>query len=65
VIAKDIHCLLITVTIAITTANVLPTTTTTGGTPFGIHPPPPQTREKQLLAMIATLQQQVNTMLLQ
>jgi len=28
-------------------------------------PAPPQTREKQLLAMIATLQQQVNTMLLQ
>jgi len=27
--------------------------------------PPPLTREKQLLAMIATLQQQVNTMLLQ
>jgi len=28
-------------------------------------PAPPQTREEQLLAMIATLQQQVNTMLLQ
>jgi len=27
--------------------------------------PPSPTREKQLLAMIATLQQQVNTMLLQ
>jgi len=32
----------------------------------GEHPSaPPQTREEQLLAMIATLQQQVNTMLLQ
>ena len=28
-------------------------------------PVPPQTREEQLLTMIATLQQQVNTMLLQ
>jgi len=28
-------------------------------------PAPRQTREEQLLAMIATLQQQVNTMLLQ
>jgi len=27
--------------------------------------PPPLTREKQLLAIIATLQQQINTMLLQ
>ena len=33
----------------------------------GEHPsvPAPQTREEQLLTMIATLQQQVNTMLLQ
>jgi len=30
-----------------------------------VSAPPPQTREEQLLAMIATLQQQVNTMLLQ
>ena len=29
------------------------------------HLPPHQTREEQLLTMIATLQQQVNTMLLQ
>jgi len=30
-----------------------------------VSAPPPQTRKEQLLAMIATLQQQVNTMLLQ
>jgi len=41
----------------------LPTTTATGGTPFSTCPL--QTREKQLLTMIATLQQQVNTILLQ
>jgi len=41
----------------------LPTTTATGGTPFSTRPS--QTREEQLLTMIATLQQQVNTMLLQ
>jgi len=41
----------------------LPTTTATGGTLFSICPP--QTREKQLLTIIAILQQQVNTMLLQ
>jgi len=32
---------------------------------FPSVPTPLQTREEQLLAMIATLQQQVNTMLLQ
>jgi len=41
----------------------LPTTTATGGIPFSTRPP--QTREEQLLAIIAILQQQVNTMLLQ
>jgi len=41
----------------------LPTTTATGGIPFSTCPP--QTREEQLLAIIAILQQQVNTMLLQ
>jgi len=42
-------------------------TTTTGGTIPGARPrqPPQPTREEQLLAIITTLHQQVNTMLLQ
>jgi len=51
------------INITITIINILPTTTATGGTPFSTCPP--QTREEQLLTMITTLQQQVNTMLLQ
>jgi len=56
----------ITITTTAIIRHVSTTTTATRGNISGIRPhqQSPPTREEQLLAMIATLQQQVNTMLL-